>query len=93
MALTAQQQNFLSDLTTLSADTIELLHRISELKARYFLNGMNTSLQDADLLALPTFAHLTAAKVTNAITAITTVETALGDTVSGQQINLIKMEG
>lgn len=93
MALTAQESNFITRLQTLSDDTLDLRHRMQEEIARYNGNEFGTSITDADLQEKTDFQHLTQAKMQSAITALNVVLTALGDDVSGQAINLIKMQG
>jgi hypothetical protein len=103
MALTTQQQNFISDLITLAGQITGLPSRpgvpaqlgiepnIDLLVAQWNLNSMSGSMSDGDIQAV--FPQLSATKVSNAVTAIEAVQTALGDKSSGQQVNLIKMQG
>lgn len=94
MALTQQQLKFVTDLMTLSAQLKKDLNDSEDLKARWFLNSFSGIL-DADLAAAsnPTTNHLTQAKLASAVTALSTFLTAMGDDVSGQQTNWIKLQG
>jgi hypothetical protein len=93
MSFTLQEQNFVSDMMTTSADALALLDRINSLSARYYNNLFGSSLSDADLATLGSTSHLTLEKIGNALTAMTAIKTALGDTTTGQQVNLILMKG
>jgi len=93
MALTAQQQNFIGELMAWAE--IELRQRATgqNLAARWELNGVLAKLDDASIQALPSFAHLDAQKIIDGVSALLTVNTALGNDVSGQAVNLIKLKG
>lgn len=89
--MTPQEQNFVSELMSLSESLLEKLHEINLLTARWNQNGFATEITDGDLGGVSTFQHLTAAKLGNALTAMGTIVTALGTVSDGQQVNLIKM--
>lgn len=93
MALSAQNQNLISNLQTMAADLLETQREIDLLIAQWNQNDVFNSISDADIAAIPAFAHLTKSEVANSITAITAVTTALGDLTSGQAVNLLKMKG
>lgn len=91
--MTDQEQNFVSRQMDLAADLIGILNRIKLAQAEWNNNDFFNQITDQDLASISGFAHLTAAKLSNSITAITAVETALGDDVTGQLVNLIKLRG
>lgn len=93
MALTQQQSNFISRIQQLAAETLEIRHQMQEEIALYNAEGFGADITDVELAAIPAFAHLTQSKMWNCITAFETSLTALGDDVSGQAVNLIKMKG
>ena len=93
MALTNQESNFISRITTIAAQTLELREQMKEEIALYNAEGFGESISDADLQSVAAFQHLTQSKMWNVITAFNAVLTALGDDVSGQAVNLIKMKG
>ncbi len=93
MALSNQEQNFVSELMALGAELLSVQHDIQTLAARWNQNGLGSSIDDTGLAEISTFAHLTAAEVSSGVTAVQAVDTALGDYVSGQSANLIKLKG
>lgn len=93
MALTAQESNFITRLQALSTEVLDIRHRIEEEYALYNAEGFGVAITDADLQEVAAFQHITQSKMWNTITALTAVTTALGDDVSGQAVNLIKMKG
>lgn len=93
MALSNQESNFISRMQQLAEETLDLRHRIQEEYALYNAEGFGESITDVDLQEVSAFKHITQSKMWNAITALTTVTTALGDDVSGQAVNLIKLKG
>lgn len=93
MALTTQQTNFISELMAWSEAQLRLRDVGRNLVARWDLNGVLGKLDNEMIQAVSTFAHLDAQKVVDGVTALQAVNTALGDDVSGQATNLIKMKG
>ena len=93
MALTVQNSNFISELTTKSEMILDLQREIDVLVARWNQNDMFNALTDVDIQAVAAFAHLTKSEVSNAVNAVTAVSTALGDLTTGQAVNLLKMKG
>jgi plasmid maintenance system antidote protein VapI len=93
MALSAQNSNFISELTTKSEMILDLQREIDVLVARWNQNDMFNALTDVDIQAVAAFAHLTKSEVSNAVNAVTAVSTALGDLTTGQAVNLLKMKG
>lgn len=93
MPLTTQESNFISRLQALSLEVLDIRHRIQQEYALYNAEGFGVAITDADLQEVDAFKHLTQSKMWNTITALNAVTTALGDDVSGQAVNLIKMKG
>lgn len=91
MALTAQQQNLISEIQAWADTELAQLDKAQQIVARWNLNDTFNQIDDAEVTEI--FAHLDKGKVTEAINAIGAVITALGDYVSGQAVNLIKMKG
>jgi hypothetical protein len=94
MALTARDQNFISNLISLSDQNIGNGENIDETLGEWFGATVNslTGVTDGDIAAV--FPHLTKAKITAAITAISNLQTALGTGYSGtQRGNLLEMKG
>ena len=93
MALSAQQQNFLSELQQDAENVLATRNTLREIIARWNLNEFATIFKTGDIKENATFQHLDLDKVTNAITAFQQVLDALGDDASGQATNLIKLKG
>lgn len=93
MAMTAQIQNIVSEIMSMSDEALDLQNREQLLRARWDQNDVFNELTDQDLLDIPSFAHLTVSEVANAMGALDDISTALGDYVSGEAVNLIKMKG
>jgi hypothetical protein len=93
MALTDQNSNFISNLTSLGEQLLAQQRTIDLMIAQWAQNGMFEALTDEDIQAIPAFAHLSKSEVANAINAITAVTTALGDLSTGQAVNLLKLKG
>lgn len=94
--LPAQQSNFISELMVWADDQLRVRVKGRELVARWNLNGtLGTlgKLSNEQLQAISAFEHLDVEKVTNAVTALQAVNEALGDDVSGQATNLLKLKG
>jgi hypothetical protein len=91
VALSSQTANFISELTQLAEELLDKQRQIDILISRWNQNDVFNRIEDADIAAV--FPHLTRAEVANAVTAITGVTTALGDLISGQAVNLVKMKG
>lgn len=89
--LSAQNRNFIVDLTNWSEAMLEQRDEAAMLQARWNQNGIGAQLTDEDIQAV--FPHLTAGEVTNAINAVNAVLAALGDYTSGQAVNLVKLKG
>lgn len=88
MALTSQRNNFIQNLIDLSDQLLKDEQQIDLLVAEWNLNGYSSMINSDIQVNYPA---LTITLITNAITAIEAVQTALGDKVSGQQTNLIKI--
>jgi hypothetical protein len=93
MALTAQEQNFVSRLQMEAMQLLDTRDRLRREVALYNAEGFGAAITDEELAALQALAHLTQAEVQNCLTAFSTVVAALGDDVSGQAVNLIRMRG
>ena len=93
MAMSAQQQNFISDMMAWSEQMLAVRAKGQELVARFNLNSVLSKLNDQEIAEIELFAHLDSDKVAGAVTALQIIDTALGDNVSGQATNLIKLKG
>lgn len=91
MPLTPQKSNFISELMNWSALELQQRAVAQDLIARWNLNAIGSGLDDVTVQAV--FPHLTAQEITDAVVAAQAVLTAMGDNVSGQATNLIKMKG
>lgn len=90
MKLNNQDANFIAELQGWAEQMLALRGQAELLLARWFLNGTSARLTDAEIQTL--FPHLTADEVTAAVDAMRTVLDALGNNVSGQAVNLIRMK-
>ncbi len=93
MALTAQESNFIGRLQQKAAALLDLRDDLQREIALYNAEGFGESITDADLQTVGDYGHLTQSKMWNCVTAFDAVLDALGDDVSGQAINLVKMRG
>lgn len=91
MALTTQEDKFIQDLTAKALEVRNMQLSFDTLVARWNLNDFFNQLDDADIAV--NYPHLDKSKLANCINALLAVDTALGDDVSGQTTNLIKMQG
>lgn len=57
MAMTAQNQNIVSEIMSMSEEALDFQNRQQLLRARWDQNDVFNLLTDADLLAIPSFAH------------------------------------
>lgn len=90
-ALTAQQQNLISELETWADAELQQRSKAENIAARWNLNDVFNQIDDAGVEAV--FPHLTKSKISNGINAVNAVVSALGDDVSGQAVNLIELKG
>lgn len=88
----SQQENFVVRLINNSQKMLDLRDEMQRDIALY--NGLDfgSVLTDGALAAVERLAYLQQSDIWNAITAQSAVLTALGDDVSGQAVNLIKMQ-
>lgn len=93
MAMTAQEQNIVSDIMDLSQQALNLQDTIQRLRARWDQNDVFNQVTDQELTEIPSFAHLTISEVANAMGALDDINTALGDYTTGEAVNLVKMKG
>lgn len=93
MALTQQEQNFVSRVQQIADTLLEAQHEVQRLIAEWNQNDFFNQITDEDLGEIASFTHLTASELSNAVTAISAFNTALGDYSSGQAVNLIKLRG
>lgn len=85
-----QDQNFVRELMDIAESVLGDRTVIENLYARWNLNG-HSAITTEQLGGIPEFAHLSQSDLANCVTALNTILTALGDNVSGQATNLIKM--
>jgi len=90
-ALLPQEQDWLVQGMELARDALLLQRRIQLHRKMYDQNSFGASISDADLLEYEAFYHLTNAEVVSMVTGLDTVDTALGDLVNGQAVNLLKV--
>lgn len=86
-----QLLNWLSEVEDLSDAVLDQLSQISRLRSRYLLNNFSTVLDD-DSSFVDSFPHLSKVKILAAVGAFQAIETSLGDTTTGQQTHLIRMQ-
>lgn len=91
MSLSTQNHNFISECANTAGSVLTLRDTLEDIVARWNLNSVSSSLNDADIAASTQFSHLTKDEVVACITAFQAILTALGDNTSGQATNLIKM--
>ncbi len=89
MALNSQQNNFIQNLIYLSTQLLADEQKIDLMVAEWNLNSYG-SMTNGDIQV--NYPSLTISLITNAITAIEAIQSALGDKSSGQQTNLIKIQ-
>lgn len=91
-----QEMTFVTELMQAGEDILNLRTRLQLLRARYTLNGHDnatTGITDGKLSEIPAFSHISRTELEGGITAIDAVLNALGDNVSGQATNLIRLKG
>lgn len=93
MAMTAQEQNIISDIMSMSDEALDFQTRQQLLRARWDQNDVFNQVTDGELLEIGSFAHLTISEVANAMGALDDISTALGDYSTGAAVDLIKMKG
>lgn len=93
MALSNQFSNEITRIMQYAEQLLALRQELQLLRTRWDQNDMYNLLLDADIQAVSGFAHLTKSEVSNAVAAFDAVLTALGDNVTGQAVNLIKLKG
>lgn len=93
MALSAQFSNEISRIMQYAEQLLALRQELQLLRTRWDQNDVYNLLTDQDIATVATFAHLTKSEVSNAVAAFDAVLTALGDNVTGQAVNLIKLKG
>jgi len=93
MALTAQESNFIGRLQQKAAALLDLRDDLQREIALYNAEGFGDSITDADLQTVGDYEHITQAKMLNCVTAVNVVLLSMGDDVSGQAVNLVKMRG
>jgi hypothetical protein len=91
--LTDQQQRFMTRMRELAVQQLDLLDQIDREVALYNAEGFGAAITDVALAATDGFEHYTQSDLWNVVTAFDAVQDALGDNVSGQQVNLIKFRG
>lgn len=101
MALSNQFSNEISRIMQYAEQLLALRQELQLLRTRWDQNDMYNLLLDADIQAVdalgnpkyPSLQHLTKSEISNAVAAFDAVLTALGDNVTGQAVNLIKLKG
>lgn len=93
MALSVQNQNFISECMQNVSLALGLRDTLIDMVARWNLNDISNELTDGDIEVIAKFSHLKKNDVISCITAFQAILTALGDNSSGQSVNLIKMKG
>lgn len=90
--MTPQEQNFVTRLMQIAEELIDIQVSIQQHAAQWFA-GLNSSITNGELSAIPSFEHISDTELGNAITAILAVDTALGNYSSGQVGNLLALRG
>jgi hypothetical protein len=90
MAYTNQMANFIAEMQTEAAVQLASRDRMRNLVARYTQNDFASTMIEAEIAS--NVPGLTKAEIEGGITAFNAVLTALGDDVSGQATNLIKLK-
>ena len=93
MSLTAQESNFIGRLQQKAAALLDLRDDLQREIALYNAEGFGQSITDVDLQMVGDYGHITQAKMLGCVTAINVVLLSMGDDVSGQAVNLVKMRG
>lgn len=91
MSLSVQNTNLISELLEYAETELSQRDKAQNLIARWNNNDVFNQLNDGDIQAI--FSWLDKSKVSNGVNATTAILTALGDDVSGQAVNLIKLKG
>jgi hypothetical protein len=98
MAISAQEQNFVSESMNMSREILDLQTRIQRMIARWNQNGhfydpvtAPNGITTEKLAEATGSSHLTASELTEFVNAITAVDTALGNMVNGNAVHLLKM--
>jgi hypothetical protein len=91
MALEQQAVNWVGRLIDRSQRILDLRDEMKREVALYNTQGFGASLTDQELAAVESLAGYTQSDIWNAVTAHQEMLDALGDDVSGQAVNLIKM--
>jgi predicted AAA+ superfamily ATPase len=82
MAILNVQKNILSKMQQVASQQLDLQNTMTELVAMWTAENIN-ALTDADLAALPEFAHVTAAELQGAKNAMDTISAAVGAYAAG----------
>jgi hypothetical protein len=88
MALTDQQQNFLSQVEAKSGQALELMAELTNIELQWFENQHNTGITDQELGVEPQpFPHISASELTGAITGLLAIRDAI-NTYKGNFVRL-----
>lgn len=82
MALTAVQQNVASEMQTLASDILSIKNRLAVTVVMFLAEGM-AQVVEADLQALPEFAHVTVVELVAAKGALNDINVSVGEYVVG----------
>lgn len=90
MALTDQQQNFLTQVEAQSGQMLDLLGELTNIELQWFENQHNTLITDEELEAgsPPPFPHISEAELTGAITGLL----AIRDAINTYKGNFVRMK-
>lgn len=90
MALTDQQQNFLSQVEAKSRQMLELLAELTHIELQWFENQHNTLITDQELAAgsPPPFPHISSSELTGAMTGLL----AIRDTITTYKGNFVRLK-
>lgn len=93
MAMTQQEQNHVARAIDLAAQMVHIKQELDVLRAEWDQNDFFNLITDDDLSGIPAYAHLTQSELAAGLGALTGVRDYLGDYISGQITNLVKLRG
>lgn len=91
MALTEKETRFISQMQQKAAQLVALADELATMRCTWDQDDLYNQIGNDELTAFPEYAHLTVAELGNCFAAFDAVRAALGDKVSGQVVNLIKV--
>ena len=90
MTMTNVQQEIVSELQQIASELISIQARLTTISAMYTNEGIG-NLVDADFAALAPFAHIQAAELLAAATALIAINTTLGTNATSNWAKLLKI--